>query len=268
MGRHAQQDLESALYFGEVTHRRRAPIRHAFRYRVATLWLDLDELPEAFDGRWLWSARRPALAWFRRADFLTDPDDPTTPLKDAVLDRVEAACGRRPRGPVRMLAQLRTLGLSFNPVVFYFCYDEDGRRPVAVVAEITNTPWNERHAYVLVDRPGAPLLGRSHRFPKTFHVSPFFEMDHEYDWTISAPGERLAIHMKNRRAGDVVFDVTLALERRPLDGRSLAVALARHPWMSAKVVLAIYWQALLLRVKGAPFFPHPSPPKPAMEQTT
>ncbi|MFG0319258.1 MAG: DUF1365 family protein, partial [Planctomycetota bacterium JB042] len=91
--------MESAVYFGEVTHRRRAPIEHAFRYRLAQLWLDLDELPEALDGRLLWSARRPALAWFRRADFLTDPDDPAKPLKEAVLDRVEAACGRRPDGP-------------------------------------------------------------------------------------------------------------------------------------------------------------------------
>ncbi len=259
--------MESAVYFGEVTHRRHAPVEHAFRYRLAQLWLDLDELPEALDGRLLWSARRPALAWFRRADFLTAPDDPEKPLKEAVLDRVEAACGRRPDGPVRMLAHLRTLGLSFNPVVFYFCFDADRRRPAAVVAEITNTPWLERHAYVLVDRPGAPLIGHPHRFAKTFHVSPFFEMDHEYEWTFTAPDDHLTIHMKNRRAGAVVFDATLALDRRPLDGRSLARVLWRHPWMSAKVVLAIYGQALLLRLKGAPFFPHPSSRDAALEQT-
>jgi uncharacterized protein len=136
----------SAVYEGWVRHRRVRPVEHSFRYRVFMAYLDLAELPELFDRVPLWSARRAAPAWFRRSDFLGDPE---LPLRDAVLDRVEELGGARPAGPVRLLANLRYLGHSFNPVSFYFCFAEDGERLAAVLAEVTNTPWGERHSYLL-----------------------------------------------------------------------------------------------------------------------
>ena len=253
--------MHSAIYEGTVRHRRRSPIEHEFTYRMFQCWLDLDELPSLFDGRWLWSARRPAVSWFRRGDYLGDP---TVPLKEAVLDRVEEETGARPRGPVRMLAHLRTLGVVFNPVVFYYCYDAADERVEAVVAEITNTPWNERFSYVL-GGDEAPC-GATHRFAKRFHVSPFIDMDCEYEWTLGAPGDDLRVHMRNLRDGVAMFDATLDLERRPITGRSLAGALVRFPWLTVRVIAAIYWQALRLRLKGAPFFTHPDKRPVAMEQ--
>jgi DUF1365 family protein len=227
------------------------PVPHEFRYRLFLLYLDLAELPDLFNGRWLWSARRPAPAWFRRADYLGDP---AVPLDRAVRDLVEARTGRRPRGAVRLLTHLRYWGYVQNPVSFYYCFDPDGALE-AIVAEVTNTPWGERHAYVVPAAPGA----RRHRagLPKALHVSPFHPMDHAYAWCFSEPGERLAVQMENWAGGARVFDATLLLARRPITGSTLAGALLRHPWMTASVVLGIYWQALRLRLKGVPFHPHP-----------
>jgi len=168
--------MYSCLYEGWVRHRRYAPRAHAFRYRLFMLYLDLDELDTVFRGRWLWSTRRPALAWFRRADYLGDA---RVPLKQAVLDRVEQATGRRPRGPVRLLTHLRYCGHCMNPVSFYYCFDETGERVDTVVAEITNTPWGERHVYVLPVDPDQRVL--HFRFDKRLHVSPFMAMDLNYD---------------------------------------------------------------------------------------
>lgn len=243
----------SAIYEGVVTHRRRAPVEHAFRTPLFLMYLDLAELPELFDGHPLWSARRRAPARFRRADYLGDP---SVPLDTAVRDLVEQRLGRRPAGPVRMLAHLRYLGHCFNPVAFYWCFAPDGERVEAVVAEVTNTPWGERHAYV------APAAGNDRhvlesRHDKALHVSPFMAMGMEYRWRISEPGERIDVAIESLRDGAPLFDARLALRRREITTGALTRVLARHPAMTLRVLAGIYGHALRLRLKGAPWHAHP-----------
>jgi len=254
----------SALYEGWVRHRRVGPRPHAFRYRLGLLYLDLRELDALFVGRWLWSREGPNVASFRRADYLGDP---ATPLDAAVRARVAAATGAAPDGPIRLLTQVRTLGYVFNPVSFYYCFDARERLE-AVVAEITNTPWGERHAYVVGRAPGDGSPTLRARFAKEFHVSPFFPLDHAYDWRFTTPADRLAVHMVNRRAGARVFDATLCLARRPLTGGALARYLVRYPAQTLKVHAAIYWQALRLWLKRTPAFAHPKHACPQPQQET
>jgi len=242
--------MHSALYTGSLRHRRFAPRPREFTYRLFMAWLDLAELDQVFRGRWFWSARRPALAWFRRGDYLGDPG---LPLDQAVRDRVAAQTGRRPAGPIRLLTHLRMFGHCFNPVSFYYCYDAAGDKVETIVAEITNTPWNERHAYVLPATGGELRF----RFGKAFHVSPFLPMALHYDWRFSEPGARLAVHMRNLEGEAKVFDATLDLARREIGTASLAGALARFPLMPLQVVAAIYWQALRLWTRRTPFYAHP-----------
>jgi DUF1365 family protein len=258
--------LASAVYEGIVRHHRRAPREHAFDYRIAQLYLDLGELDRVFEGRWLWSRERPNLAEFRRADYAGPAG---LPLDDAIRGKVERATGVRPRGPVRLLTHHRYAGYVFNPVSFYYCYAEDGERLEAVVAEITNTPWKERHAYVLpVD--GATRAGRALAwdFAKAFHVSPFMAMERRYAWRFTVPGPDLHVHMDVFAGEEREFDATLALRRRPLDGASLARVLWRYPLMTAQVVGAIHWQALRLWLKRVPVHAHPASLQARDERST
>ncbi|HYM35453.1 MAG TPA: DUF1365 domain-containing protein [Steroidobacteraceae bacterium] len=248
--------MHSAIYTGQLRHRRFAPRAHEFSYRLFMVYVDLTELDEIFRHRWLWSVKHPALAWLRRADYLGDSQ---VSLDQAVRDRVESETGARPCGPIRMLTHLRYFGYNFNPVSFYYCYDETGCVIETIVAEITNTPWKERHAYVLTQRMNSALgSSRRYEFKKEFHVSPFMAMNFNYDWRFSAPGERLAVHMENKRDGDKAFDATLDLRRREITGATLAKALLAFPCMTATVVLGIYWQALQLWLKRIPFHTHPA----------
>jgi DUF1365 family protein len=249
--------VNSCLYEGTIRHRRRGPLDE-FNHRLFMVCLDLDELPGLFDGRLLWSARRPAPAWFRRSDYLGDPH---TSLADEVRSLVAERTGGWPDGPIRLLTQMRYFGQCFNPVSFYYCYDTAGERVMAVVAEVTNTPWGERHSYILdvhspADHGSTAVL--SGQFPKELHVSPLMGMDHVYDWRLTEPSERLAVHIESRRpGGESVFDATLALRRREINGRELARALALYPLLTTRILLRIYTHALRLRLRGASYFPHP-----------
>ncbi len=213
------------------------------------MYIDLAELGALFDGRALWSVERWNVASFRRADYLGRTGD----LDGAVRDLVQARLGFRPGGAIRVLTNIRTLGLVFNPVTFYYCFDPAGAL-CAVIAEITNTPWGERHRYCL--RASADGTARA-EFDKRFHVSPFQPMEQDYAWALSVPGERLGVHMQNRRGDDKVFDATLAVQRRPWTTKNLTAAFLRHPCMALQVVLAIYWHAFRLWWKRAPFYTHP-----------
>jgi DUF1365 family protein len=250
----APMRLASAVYEGTVHHQRRVPHEHAFKYRIAQLYLDLDELEQVFAGRWLWSLERANVASFQRRDYLGPQD---LPLAAAVRRCVAGVLGRQPQGPIRLLTHLRYVGYVFNPVSFYYCFDRCGALD-CIVAEITNTPWKERHAYVL---PTAAATRRGNSltfaFGKSFHVSPFLPMDLEYAWAFTPPGPSLAVHMEALRDRVHQFNATLRLSRQPLDAKSLRRVLARFPLMSARVISAIYWQALRLKLKGTPVYEHP-----------
>ncbi len=256
--RRAADERVSCLYEGSVRHRRHATPSGELHHRLFMAYLDLDELPECFDGRLLWSARRPAVAWFRRRDHLGDP---RTPLADAVRELVAARTGARPDGPIRLLTHLRYFGHCFNPVSFYYCYDAAGETLSAIVAHVTNTPWGESHSYVLsgaetADRGSTALLSGCSR--KQLHVSPLMGMEHSYQWRASEPGERLSVHIESHSdSGENVFDATLSLRRRELSGRELSRALVRYPLLTARIITRIYGHALRLRLRGASYFPHP-----------
>ena len=248
--------MKSAIYEGLVRHRRFTPVHHEFRYPLFMMYLDLAELPDLFRHHRLYSAESPAAAWFRRKDYLGDPE---LDLDTAVRETVQSATGKRPDGPIRVLTHLRTFGYVMNPVTFYYCFrsSEDGLD--AVVAEITNTPWGERHTHVLkpsIEEPYQEPYGFS--FGKEFHVSPFMPMDVNYEWLIGMPGNRLTVHTQNYVEKQKFFDATLLLSRREITNKALTRVLLRHPWMTARVAFGIYWQAARLWIKRAPFHTHPA----------
>lgn len=235
--------MNSAIYEGTIRHRRSAEKDHAFTYRVAMTYLDLDETDTALDGRLTKPGFGPLK--YRRSDFYGDP---SIPLGDAIRALTGTA------GPVRLLTHLRSFGHAFNPASFYYCFAADGTTLDAIVTEVTNTPWGESRAYVLPRSADGKLSGE---FAKKLHVSPFFGMNQTYSWLAREPGDSLFLHLENEEEGRRVFDATLRLEHRPLDAPTVRRISWRYPAASRRMLVLIYAHAVALWVKGVKVKRHP-----------
>lgn len=253
-------ELASAIYSGKVRHRRFSPKHHAFEYDVFMMYLDLDEIEAVFSKSPFWSLKRFSPVQFKRTDFHingthTNTDKKNLPNIDkAVRDTVEQRTGTRPTGPIRMLVNLRYWGVNMNPLSAYYCFD-NAENLVAILAEVHNTPWNERYAYVLTGEE----FSRKQQvdFSKEFHVSPFNPLAMNYHWHSTTPDKTLAVHLENWQDDKKIMDATMTLKREVLNKKSMNLILIRFPWMTVKIISAIYWQAMQLWWKGLPIYDHP-----------
>lgn len=237
--------MDSAIYEGKVYHERFSPTQHKFDYHIYLFWIKLSEvdaLPAALKH---FSVDAKARVRFKREDYLGDSN---TPLDQSVLEKMNSLSEDTLSGDVYMLGQLRMWGMYFSPVNFYYLKGKDNFF-THVLAEVSNTPWNERH-YYLVD------LALQADTPKAFHVSPFNPMDMTYKWRITQPSQRLALVMDCVR-GDKEFSAGINLTRLSLDNANLSRVMKRIPSMTIKTMIGIYWQALKLLIKRTPLYDHP-----------
>lgn len=245
--------MNSALYEGRITHHRFARastggVEHRFVHRSTMALLYLDELAAVGSLHPWCSTSRPAPLRWRREDF---GGDLAVPLDESLRDSVEAALGTRPTGPIALLCHLRQWGWSFNPIAVAYCFAEDGSTLEAIVLEVRNTPWHERHRYVLPPDEPAP-------FAKAFHVSPFLSMRGSYRLVAPNPGRSLSLRLTLGDDRETTFEAQIAMTRRPLTRRALSRLLLQRPWTAIAVTTSIYAHAARLVAKRAPFFPHPT----------
>jgi len=243
--------MESALFEGFVSHSRSTPIKHQFQYPTFMVLLDLDNLESFFERSVFWSLERWNWASFYRSDFL-NPKEPD--LKIAVAKTIYDQHNEHFNGKVFLLTHVRYLGYCFNPVSFYLCIEND--QMAYIVAEINNTPWNERFSYVMK----CESAQHWHEFDlqKQFHVSPFNPMDMQYHWCFHVSADCIQVKMRNLSQGTKHFQANLNLKHVPATGKNLAKMLFKFPAETIKTVVAIYWQALKLKYKGATFYDHPN----------
>ncbi len=259
-----QFNPQAALYSGTLQHSRFRPRQHKFTYSLFMAFLDIDKIPELMAQSPWTSYNRFNWASFDDRDHFGNPQ---LSLRERVA---QDACEQGitlPDGPIFLLTHLRYFGYCFNPISFYFCYERGGQLDT-ILAEVKNT-FGDSHNYWLSPKnrqPGSETL----RFqcPKQMHVSPFMDMNLVYDFALTNPGEQLVAHMKTLEDSQPSFDATLILDYEPWTSRALARVLLRHPWMTAKVIGAIHWEALRLFLKRVPIFTRPAPVEPEIQELT
>jgi len=258
--------LNSAIYRGKLSHKRLSPKLHQFQYGVFMMYLDLNELDLVLEQSSFWSLNKSNIASFQTTDYLQKLGrfESGMSLKEAVITKIKNDLNIDVDGVVTLLTNVRLLGYQFNPISIFYCFDVKGHL-LALLLEVTNTPWKEKHCYALACDPGESLQRIS--FHKQFHVSPFQEMTMQYFWKSTSPGQELFVSMTSRDLTQItddgiesvspVFNATLSLSREPVTSLSLNGILIRFPMMTFKVISAIYWQALKLFIKRIAFVKHP-----------
>lgn len=235
----------SHLLVGNVRHRRFTPVEHALNYHLFMPCLDLDEIEALQRKVWGFGQKWWHWARFKREDYLGSGD-----LKQAVLDKVHQMSGQTIEGSVKAVIHLRYFGIYFSPVNFYYIYDQQGEWRY-LLAEVSNTPWNERHYYLLDAQDESTW-----KHNKAFHVSPFNPIEQQYQWKIKPLNEKLSVHLECHRERKE-FDATMKMSKHPFSSKVLLKHLIVTPVMAVKVMTGIYWHALKLWIKGAPFYSHP-----------
>ncbi len=273
--------LNSCIYEGIIRHRRNTPHVHEFDFKSFFLMMDLAEIDSIFRRRWLWSADRIALGRFKESEHLIHHRQYGNLRQRAIQVLEKAGIAGETIGSIRLLTQLRYFGFSMNPVSFFYCYSQCGKKVMAVIAEVNNTPWGEQHVYVIpntaTDRTNhSQTTIRSTDIDKDFHVSPFMSLDMRYRMSFTIPNQKLGVKIENhldQPLNDVkkILDVSMLMIRKPLTVWNLNRLLIRYPLITVQIFLNIYWQAFRLFLKKTTFYSHPrkrnseSPPDDSVE---
>ena len=245
---------ENYIYSGRIRHRRFTPFNHSFNYPIFMVYFDIAKTEQMFNKSLIWNTNKPSLISFYRKDYHGDPG---ISLDKSVRSTILDKAGINVEGPIRLLTHLRYFGYCFNPVSFYYCFDKADQNIEVIMAEVTNTPWQERHCYFITQKTYG-LKKLKIEMEKEFHVSPFWGMDHNYEWNFSVPDKNLTVHMINFLKQNKVFDATLNLNRTKLNLSNLIIKTIKFPIITIRIVFRIHWQAFKLWFKGATFFVHPS----------
>lgn len=243
----------SCLYDAWVVHQRTRPVPHRLRYRIATLLLDLDELPALAARLRLFALNRRGLVSFHERDHGAG----TRGGLRGWVERQMRAAGLAPDGgPIRLLAMPRVLGHVFNPLSLFFCHRRDGSL-AAVLYEVNNT-FGERHSYLVPVAGDAVPLRQG--CDKAFHVSPFLPMRMRYRFVVWPPAETISVNVLGDDEAGLLIAATMTGERRALTDAALLRAVLRTNLTGLKVLACIHWEALKLWRKGVRLHPHPAPP--------
>jgi len=247
--------MKSAFYIGHVFHKRLFPKEHTFTYPLYMNFIDLDEVELLNTKYWWFSSHRWAPLQLKISDYFSNEPTHTTELTAnagnflktnaiAVANALGANVSTINR--VCVLAQLRCFGIYFSPINFFFLYENDTAK--YLIAEVSNTPWNKSHSYLIDLMSPTPT-------EKAFHVSPFMDLDMEYRWRVVEPTSSTEINIENWRQR-LLFTASFSATRYEINSKKITAVFLRWPIVSLSIVRAIYWQAFRLYLKRIRYVPY------------
>lgn len=247
--------IKSQIFTGKVKHHRHQTTDHSFTYPLFMISSHVDELDDICHRNPFWSHNKRNIASFNDDDYLPSYSGSMRERIDQLLKDRGYQLDHKDNN-IFILTNWRYFGYLINPITCFYYFNQENEL-IFLVLEVTNTPWGKRINYVLPCDPKTKIQRLN--FAKEMHVSPFYEMDMTYQLNCYRDDNKISLHISNKQKGEKVFEATLNLKSHSIDQKSLYKVLAKYPFMTLKVALSIYWQALKLWLKGVKYI---SPPKP------
>tara|TARA_R110002096_G_scaffold257381_1_gene450760 strand:+ start:80148 stop:80972 length:825 start_codon:yes stop_codon:yes gene_type:complete len=245
---------KDCLYIGTVFHKRYAPKKHELKYKVFTLFADLDQLHNTAKKNRLFSLNRFNLVSFHEADYGNPNSSKSTDLKERLLELLASNGIDTSRvETIKVLAYPRVLGFAFNPLTVFYCYGKNDKN-VAVIYEVRNT-FSERHNYIYAVPDNATFKDQ-HTAEKCFHVSPFFDRQGTYNFSLVQPDEKVAVTIDYEHSGQSRLTACFSGNRKEISDRALLELSLKMPFMTLKVMGGILIEAIKLKLKGLKIYPH------------
>ena len=233
-------------------HNRLSPKKHSFNYNVFMFYIDLNELDLLKRKLFLFSHNRFNFFSFRDKEHIQLPiDNPDTSksTREHIIYYLKENGITITDERIMLLTNLNVLGYNFNPVSFYYVFN--GKEPICSIAEVGNT-FGELKPYLLTKEN---LTDNKYHLNTTkyFYVSPFFDHDHNFDFSLTIPNKKLNIRIDTFNKEERVFISTLTGTMKPLTNLNLFWYSVRFPFITIKIITLIHWNALLLIVKKLPY---------------
>lgn len=248
--------MQSAIFTGQVYHKRFEPVEHTLSYRTFYLLLDLDECAELNTISSLFGYNKRAWLSFWEQDFglknSAQVGDARRALKNQFSTMLADNGMRARHWSFQILTMPRILGYAFNPISLIYCRDETGQL-AAMIYEVNNT-FDERIHYVLPVKDYDTRI--KHNCAKEMFVSPFSDMQGSYAFDVGLPRDRLSYAIDYNVEGNLKLRASFSGQRFAFDPVNLRRLALKRSGTAIKVIAGIHWEAVKLWWKGLPIVNH------------
>ena len=236
--------MNSCIYNGYVSHTRYKPVKHSLRYNTFSLFIDLDEIENLSKNNFIFSFNKFNIFSFFNKDH---GDRDGLCLKNWVLNKLKKFDINKDINNIKLLCYPRVFGYVFNPLSIFYCYENKNLR--AVMYEVKNT-FNEQHTYIFKVKSNNEI---SQKCKKKFYVSPFMDMETQYEFKLLNPDENLSVLIKQSDKDGIVLTAVQKGVKKEFNMKQLLVNFVLYPLMTLKIIGAIHYEALRLWKKGAKY---------------
>tara|TARA_B100000401_G_scaffold425669_1_gene355576 strand:- start:431 stop:1204 length:774 start_codon:yes stop_codon:yes gene_type:complete len=241
--------MNSQILLSSIIHKRFIPFKHNLKYKVPSLYLNVNDLSKINKKYTFFSLNSFNLFSFHECDHgYRDQRS----VKTFVVDTLSKYKIKYVNLNIMILCFPRILGYVFDPLSIIYCFDND--KLISILYEVKNTT-NEQHTYIFKGYTDSKEFKLNHECSKQFYVSPFIEMEAYYKFFNKMFKDQLNINIdlldKNNKK---VLSAAQYGKFIEFNSKNMFKFISYNPLLGFKVMIGILYEALKIISKGGKYY--------------